>query len=175
MKFKYFQITEQSTLDDIEKCLLSINEREIALANLAKTFGAKECLQYSNGGIAAFNFDYDNKPDRSIWKKVKHGFMPKVKTNENNRIIETPKSMDYRELIKKYNLGGEMMIGEMAPSGRGFKMHSSYIRGNRKTGFYAITVPYQDDFDVSIDESLVEIKEWEVLKGMDATEVITQK
>ena len=170
MKFKYFQITEQSTLDDIEKCLISINAKEVALFNIAKTFGARECLQYSGGSVAAFKFDYNSKPDRSVWKKVKHGFMPKVKTDENKLLSEIPKSMDYRDLIKKYNLGGEMLIGEQSFSGMGFKMHSSYVRGNRKTGFYAITVPYQDDFDREIDGSLIEIKEWEMIKGMDTNE-----
>ena len=168
MKFKYFQITEQSTLDHIEECLVSKINRGDALIALAKKFGARDCLQYNGGSVAAFTFDYDKKPDKSVWKKVKHGFMPKVKTNENNRIIEIPKAMDYRDIIKQYNLGGEMIIGEPTSPTGGFPMYSSSIQGNRKTGFYAIKVPYVDVFDVDIDSSLTEIKEWEMIKGMDS-------
>ena len=170
MKFKYFQITEQSTLDHIEECLVSIATREKSLAELAKKFGALECLVFSNGSIAAFKFKYNERPDKAVWKKVKHGFMPKVKTNEHMRVIEVPKSIDHRDVIKKYGFGGEMFIGDQVPNGTGFRMHSSYIKGNRKTGFYAITVPYQDEFDREVHNSLLEIKEWEVLKGMDVTE-----
>ena len=170
MKFKYFQITEQETLDHIEKCLQSIVDREAAMVKLAKKFGARDCMQYSAGGVAAFTFDYANRPDKAVWKKVKHGFMPKVKTKENKLLIDAPKSIDYRDIIKKYSFGNEMFIGEMSSSGRGFKMHSSYIRGSRKTGFYAITVPYSDKFDREVHDSLVEIKEWEVLKGMDLSD-----
>ena len=105
MNHKYFQITEQSTLDHIEKCLVSISAREEALVKLSKEFGAKDCLQYSAGGIAAFTFNYNERPDKAVWKKVKHGFMPKVKTSEHMRIAETPKSIDYRDIIKKYSFG----------------------------------------------------------------------
>ena len=170
MKFKYFQITEQSTLDHIEECLLSISVRESALAALAKEFGALECSVSSGGGIAAFKFNYSERPDKAAWKKVKHGFMPKVKTKENKKLIGVPKSIDYRDIIEKYNFGHEMLIGEQSASGMGFKMHSSYLRGSRKTGFYAITVPYQNEFEREVDASLVEIKEWEVLKGIDSSE-----
>lgn len=166
VKFKYFKITEQATLDHIEECLVSMSTRENALAVIAKEFGALECLCYNNGGIAAFKFEYSKQPDRKIWKKVKHGFMPKVKTNENKKLIAIPKSVDYRDIIKKYGLGNEMLIGEN--TGSGFRMHSSFIKGSRKTGFYAITVPYHDEFDKKLDNSLVEIKEWELLKGMDS-------
>ncbi len=167
MKFKYFQITEQSTLDHIEKCLVSIKAREVALVELSKEFGAKDCLQYSSGGIAAFSFNYNERPDKSVWKKVKHGFMPKVKTNEHMRIIETPPSIDYRDIIKKYSFGGEMIIGEPISPRGGFPMHSSSIKGSRKNNFYVIKVPYQNEFDRDVDSTLLEIKEWEMLKGMD--------
>lgn len=59
-----------------------------------------------------------------------------------------------------------MLIGEQAPSGRVFRMHSSYLKGNETTGFYAIVVPYSDEFERDIDSTLIEIKEWEMLKGM---------
>lgn len=167
MKFKYFQITEKETLEHIEACLLSITAREGALAELAKKLGASDCLQFNGGSVAAFTFN--SCPDRTVWKKVKYGFLPKVKTEENKMILAIPKSMNYRDIIKKYSFGGEMMIGGLASSG-GFKMHSSYIKGNRKTGFYAIVVPYADEFDREVGSSLIEIKEWEMLKGMDSSE-----
>ncbi len=167
MKFKYLQITEKETLDHIEECLVSIRTEEVALFDLAKEFGAKECLQYSGGSVASFTFNYGERPDKSVWKKVKHGFMPKVKTSEHKLLMGVPKSIDYRDIIKKYSFGGEMFIGEMSASGHGFKVHSSYLKGNRKTGFYVIVVPYADEFDREVDSSLVEIKEWEMIKGID--------
>ena len=164
VKFKYFKITEQSTLDHIEECLVSVGVRVEATDALKLEVGAYECRSYSSGEIAYFAFN--SQPDRKVWKKVKGGFMPKAKTKENNLILDLPKSIDYRDITKKYNLGGEMMLGDQAPSG-GFRMHSSYIRGSRKSGFYAIVVPYQKDFDRDIDDSLVEIKEWELLKEIE--------
>ena len=164
MKFKYFKITEQSTLDHIEECLVSVTKRERANLDLSKKFGAKEVFMYDSGGIGYFVFD--SLPDMTLWKKVKHGFMPRAKTNEQNLMRELPEQLQYNDIIKKYNLGGEMIIGERV-NGRGFSMHSSYVRGSRKSGFYAIVVPYQKDFDRDIDDSLVEIKEWELLKEIE--------
>jgi hypothetical protein len=92
--------------------------------------------------------------------------MPKVKTDENKLLMGVPKQIDYRDIIKKYNFGGEMFIGERSSNGTGFRMHSSYLKGSSKTGFYAIVVPYVDEFDRKIDSTLVEIKEWEMLKGI---------
>ena len=168
VQFKYFKITEQSTLDEIENCIVSIGDRKNALLKLAKSFGAEDVLQFTDGGVAAFNF-YSN-PDKSSWKKSKHGHLPKAKSNEQKLLSEIPYSKDYRDIIKKYNLGHEMILGEPKAGSMGFPMHSSHIKGNRKTGFYAITVPYQGEFDRDIHESLVEIKEWELVKGMDAGE-----
>lgn len=169
MNFKYFKITEQETLDHIEGCLVSISVRDNALSELSKEFGARECFQYNgNGGVAAFAFNHSDTPNKLSWKKVKHGFMPKVKTNENKLLLAVPKSIDYRDIIKKYDLGGEMIIGERSANGQGFRMHSSYLKGNRESGFYAITVPYSDEFDQEIHSSLIEIKEWEMIKGMDS-------
>lgn len=165
MNFKYFQITEKETLDHIESCLVSIEVRGAAVKALSKKLGAYDCLQWNNGGIAAFCFS--DRPDKAIWKSVKHGFMPKAKTDELRLLADIPKAVDYRDIIKKYGFGGEMIIGEPTGSGRGFPMHSSSIRGSRKTGFYAIKVPYQDEFDKEVHESLLEIKEWEMLKGME--------
>lgn len=170
MKFKYFKITEKETLDHIEECLVSISTRRKSLHELAKQFGALECLVFSGGSIAAFKFKHSERPDKAIWKKVSHGFMPKVKTDEKKLLEAVPKSMNYRDIIKKYGFGNEMIIGERLPNGTGFPMHSSYIEGNRKTGFYVIKVPYVGGFDSEIHDSLVEIKEWEAIKGMDSTE-----
>ena len=170
MKFKYFQITEKETLDHIEKCLVSITVRDTALVELSKHLGARECLQFSGGSLAAFSFNYNERPDKASWKKVKHGFMPKVKTDENKLLLDVPKSIDYRDVVKKYGFGGEMILGEPTKPHGGFPMYSSGIQGNRKTGFYAIKVPYVNDFDRDVDSTLVEIKEWEMLKGMDSSE-----
>lgn len=167
MQFKHFQITEQSVLDQIEACIVSKIKRSDALNALSKKFGAKDFLQYNGGGIAAFNFGYDaNNPDKTVWKKVKHGFMPKVKTDEYKLLCDCPEQLDYRDIIKQYGLGGEMIIGEPTTPNGGFPMYSSSIQGNRETGFYAIKVPYVDTFDVTICPSLTEIKEWEVVKGV---------
>lgn len=170
MKFKYFQITESKTIQHIKECLESISVREAKLAELAKSFGALECLVFSGGSIAAFKFKYDERPDKKVWKKVKHGFMPKVKTNERMRVIEIPKSIDYRDVIKKYGFGNEMLIGDQVSGGTGFRMHSSHLKGNAENNFWAIVVPYQKEFDRKVDDSLVEIKEWEVTKGCDSSE-----
>ena len=167
MKHKYFQITEQSTLDHIANCLASISTRESSLAALAEKLGARQCLQFNGGGVAAFSFN--GRPDKAVWKVVKHGFMPKVKTDENKLLEAIPRSIDYRDTIKKYGFGGEMLIGDQAAGG-GFRMHSSFLKGNKKTGFYAINVPYQGEFDREVHSSLLEIKEWEMLKGMDSSE-----
>ena len=170
MKFKYFQITEKETIDHIESCLDSILTREARLAELAKHFGALDCLCFNGGSIAAFKFSYTSRPDKSIWKKVKHGFMPKVKTNENKMLLDIPKSTNYRDIIKKYSFGGEMIIGEPTHSGSGFPMHSSGLMGNRKNRFWAIKAPYTGEFDRKVDGSLTELKEWEVTKGCDSSE-----
>lgn len=168
MKFKYFQITEEESLNHIEQCLVSIEVRNKAIMELTDSFGSEECLQFSRGGIAAFSFI--STPDKSIWKAVKHGFMPKAKTNELKMIAELPKSIDYQEVIKKYGFGGEMIIGEPTGASRGFPMYSSSIKGNRKTNFYVIKVPYDGEFKKEIHESLKELKEWEMIKGIDGDE-----
>lgn len=164
MNFKYLQIINKETLDHIERCLVSIEVKDKYLADLAKKFGAYECLQWNGGGIAAFCFS--NRPDKAIWKSVKYGFMPKAKTDELKQLGETPKSIDYRDIIKKYGFGGEMIIGDQVSTG-GFRMHSSSIKGSRKSSFYVIKVPYQDEFDREIHSDLVEIKEWEMMKGIE--------
>jgi hypothetical protein len=165
MKFKYFQITEKETLDYIEQCLVSIEVRSAAAKALATKLGAYDCLQWSDGGVAAFRFS--GRPDKILWKSVKHGFMPKAKTDELKLVNDIPKAIDYRDIIKKYGFGGEMILGEPERVGGGFPMHSSHIKGSRKTGFYAIKAPYQDEFNKEVHDSLIEIKEWEVLKGVD--------
>ena len=165
MKFKYFKITEQSALNDIELAIKSHEDRDVAVEKLAKKLGAYDCLQFSEGSIAGFKF-YSN-PDKAIWKKVKHGFLPKVKTDEHLMVAKLPKRLDYIEVIVQYGFGHEMLIGDRVPNGTAFRMHSSYIRGNRQSAFYAIVVPYNDEFDREIHESLLELKEWEVLKAID--------
>jgi hypothetical protein len=165
MKFKYFQITEKETLDYIEQCLVSIEVRNAAVKTLAKKLDAYDCLQWNSGGIAAFCFI--SRPDKTVWKSVKHGFMPKAKTDELKLVGDIPKAIDYRDIIKKYGFGGEMIMGDPERAGGGFPMHSSYIKGSRKTGFYAVKVPYQDEFDKEVHDSLIEIKEWEMLKGIE--------
>ncbi len=167
VKFKYFQITEKATLDQIENCLKSVDAREVEIKELIKAFNAKDCLQYNRGGIAGFSFEYESLPDMTEWKKVKHGYLPRAKSEGNKKLKALTESRDWRESIKVYGLGGEMIIGEMAPSGRGFLMHSSSISGDRKHNFYAVKVPYQDSFDKELDPSLVEIKEWEYMKKME--------
>lgn len=164
MKFKYFKITEKETLDEIEQCLVSSEKREIAIVSLIGELKANECFKY-NGGIIAY-FTFNSPPNKSSWKKVKHGYYPKVKSDENKLIRELPKQIDYRDVIKKYSFGNEMIIGE--PNGRrGFPVHSSSIKGNRKSNFYVIKVPYSEDFDREVHKSLVEIKEWEMMRGIE--------
>lgn len=165
MNHKYFQITEQETLDYIEACIASIGKRDSAVDELTKKLGAYECLQFQGGQIAGFHFN--STPDRAIWKKTKHGYLPKVKTDEAKLVNDLPQTKDYKDAIKKYGFGGEMIIGDRPESGRGFKMHSSYLKGYKGSGFYVIVVPFQDDFDREVHSSLVELKEWEVLKAID--------
>jgi len=165
MKFKYFKITEQSAIDDLELAIQSIGVRNSAVAGLAEKLDAYDCLQFSEGSIAGFKFY--SSPDKAIWKKVKHGFLPKVKTDEYKMISELPKKLDYRDVINRYGFGNEMLIGERASNGTGFRMHSSYIKGNRESAFYAIVVPYNEEFDREVHVSLLEMKEWEVLKAID--------
>ena len=164
MKFKYFKITEKQCLDEIELALQSREARDLAVKNLAEKLGAIDCLQFSEGSIAGFRFN--SPPDRAVWKVVKHGFLPKVKTNEQKMIAELPKLIDYREIIKRYGFGGEMIIGDHSQRG-GFRMHSSYIKWNRNSGFYAIVVPYTESFEREVHPTLLELKEWEVMKAIE--------
>lgn len=163
MKNKYFKITEKSTLDEIESCLVSSENKKKFLDKLTDDFGASYCLQYNGGDVAAFKFD--KMPDRKVWKKVKHGFLPKVKTKENKLLCESPKVTSYKDVIRKYKFGDEMIIGEH--TGRGFAMHSSYIKGNRKSGEYFIVAPFKGEFDREVHESLLEVKEWEMMKAIE--------
>ena len=165
MKFKYFKITEQSALDDIELAIQSIEARDLAVKNLAKKLGAEDCLQFNGGEIAAFTFYV--WPDKSIWKSVKHGFLPKVKTEEGKMVAALPKILDWQDVIKRYGFGHEMILGEPSANRRGFPMHSSSLKGNRESSFYAIKAPYTDEFDRELHVSLLELKEWEVLKAID--------
>ena len=70
MKFKYFQVMEKETLGQIESCLVSIETRNKALKELAKSFGSSEVLQFNSGGVAAFLFS--DRPCKADWKNVKH-------------------------------------------------------------------------------------------------------
>jgi len=167
MLHKYFKINCKNALDEIESCLLFITTRDSALKDLADKFGAKDCLQFNGGGVAAFSFNVT--PDRSVWKKVKHGYMPKVKTNENRELNDIPPSKNHNGIIRKFGFGDEMLEGEN--TGRGFRIHSSYLKGNRKTNDYFIIVPYQDTFDKEANNDLTEVKKWEMIKALDeATE-----
>ena len=171
MKFKYFKITEKQAIDDIELAIQSIEVRDVAVKELSEKVGAYNCLQFSEGSIAGFKFN--SNPDKAIWKKVKHGFLPKVKTAEYRIMAELPKKLDYRDIIKQYGFGGERMIGERVPNGTAFRMHSSYIKGNRKSAFYAIVVPYEEEFNREVHPTLLELKEWEVLKAIEeSSEVV---
>lgn len=165
MNFKYFQITEAEALEHIEQCIVSIEVRNKSIFNLTKAFGADECLQFSHGGIAAFTFSCT--PDKTIWKSVKYGFFPKAKTKELKKISELPKSIDYQDVIKRYGFGNEMIIGEPTGASRGFPMYSSSIKGNRKSNFYVIKVPYNGEFKKEVHKSLKEIKKWEMMKGIE--------
>ncbi len=165
MQHKHFKITEESTLNDIESCLNSVQVRNEAIVELCNKLGSTEALQYQRGGIAAFKFN--EAPCKKSWKKVKHGYLPKAKSDELKLMSDLPEVTSFNDVIKKYGLGDEMIIGEPKAGGMGFPMHSSYIRGNRKTNFYAVSVPYKGDFNIDIHPSLLEIKEWEVIKALD--------
>jgi hypothetical protein len=165
MKFKYFKITEQSALDSIELALQSIEARALAVKTLVKKLGAYDCLQYNEGGIAAFAFS--EIPDKTVWKYVKHGFLPRVKTKEHKMVVNLPKILEWQDVIKSYGFGREMIIGEPSANTRGFPMHSSSLKGNRHSSFYAIKVPYTEEFDREVHNSLIELKEWEVIKAID--------
>jgi hypothetical protein len=165
MDFKYFKITEQSSIDYIEMALQSIEARDLAVKKLSEKLGARDCLQYNDGRVAAFTFS--EIPDKAVWKYVKHGFLPRVKTKEHKMIVALPEILDWQKAIECYGFGNEMIIGERASNGRGFRMISSSIKMNRKACFYAIKVPYTGEFDREVHPSLVELKEWEVLKAID--------
>jgi hypothetical protein len=168
MQFKYFKITAQASLDAIELALQSIEVRDLAVKCLADKLGAYDCLQFSDGGIAAFKFK--SAPDKAKWKKSKYGFLPKAKTDEQKMMVSLPRLLDWKEVIKRYGFGHEMIIGDRVPNGTAFRMHSSYLKGNRKSSFYAIVVPYSGDFEKEVHQSLVELKEWEILKAIDEGE-----
>jgi hypothetical protein len=165
MRYKYFQITEKSTLELVVLALQSMKIRDLAVKSLAQKLGAYDCLQYRGGEVAAFKFKAT--PDKSVWKKSKYGFLPKAKTDEQQRVKALPELVRWQSVLELYGFGDEMIIGEREHGRTGFPLHSSYLKGRRKTLFYVIVVPYTKEFDRKVHKSLVELKEWEVLKAIE--------
>lgn len=166
VNWKYFQITNQEHLLFIKDRLESRDRAIEAAIALRDEVGAKEVYQYNTGAVAAFCF-YGSKVDldMTIWKKVKDGHMPRAKTDLAKKVKELPRIENANDVCKFYGFGGEMVLGEQ--TGRGFKMHSSYIRGVKGSDFWCISVPYNEEFEKEVSESLIELKEWEMLKKLD--------
>lgn len=166
VNWKFFKITNEEHVKFIHDALASRDKAIDAAIQLRDKVGAKEVYQYDTGSVAAFCF-YGSKVyiDMTVWKKVKNGHMPRAKTELAKEVKDLPKIKDANDVCKFYGFGGEMVLGEQ--TARGFKMHSSYVRGVKGTGTWCISVPYTGEFEKSIDPSLIELKEWEMLKLID--------
>ena len=166
VNWKYFQITNLDHIKFIKECLESRDKAIDAAIALRDKVGAKEVYQYNTGAVAAFCF-YGSKVeiDMTIWKKVKDGHMPRAKTDLAKEVKDLPRIENANEVCKFYGFGGEMVLGEQ--TGRGFKMHSSYIRGIKDSDLWCMSVPYTGEFKKEVDRSLIELKEWEMLKMID--------
>lgn len=166
VNWKYFEITKKESFEFIESALDSRNASIDAANDFCKKVGAVDVFQYNTGAIAAISF-YGSKTeiDMKVWKKVKDGHMPRAKTELAKEMQNLPKIINANDVCRDYGFGGEMVLGGKGV--RGFKMHSSYIKGVRKSNKWFICVPYNDDFNKAVDGSLIERKEWEVLKSMD--------
>ena len=166
MDFLFYRTTD---LDFIGK-LQSIREHQIAyqenVEKVKEEVGASDWLQYRSGGVAGFQFN--NEPDRSVWKKTQHGFLPKLSNKDGKKIenkikaVKQPKALD--EALKEYRFP-MMVLGES--TARGVKMHNSTLFGNFAENTFFVRVPKSKNCDFTPPDIFTEVKEWEALKFME--------
>lgn len=167
VQFKFFQIVDEKAKGDIAAVRMGRQARQDAIIALLKEFGADEIKIYGEMVIDAVVFPRGHVIDSSVWKKRRGGWVPKVKTDEAEKLAALPKCEAFESVLERWGLGGEMVPGEPTRSGGGFPMHSSHLLGSFKNNFFYVKVPYTGEYDKPTLDGLKEIKEWEALKGMD--------
>ena len=169
VKFKFFKITQQEVIERIKSAHKSIGDFNEALLELKDEFGASH-VQFFNRShsLACFQFHGNSCVDKKVWKKGNGGWLPKVKTEHKRKVDSLPKVIDPNSIIQVYGLGNEMVLGEA--ESRGIPMHSSQLIGNIDKERLYIKVPFNGDFSLNLDQSLIEVKEWEVMRDLDQSE-----
>lgn len=166
VEFKFFKIVCADAMAELQNIRERKQDRQDAILKLVEEFEAKYAREYSRGGIAYFAFPEGHTVDRKVWKKAHDGFFPKARTAELEKVRGLPKCELFESVLGRWGLGGEMVLGSPTRAGGGFPMHSSHIQGDFDKQFFYIKVPYTGEYRFK-HEGLIEIKEWEALKGMD--------
>lgn len=167
VEFKFFKIVCPVALDELKQIRARKQVRQDAILELVKEFGAEYAREYRRGGIAYFSFPCGHSIDGRVWKKAHDGLYPKARTAEVEKIRALPPAEQFENVLSRWGLGGEMVLGAPVGPRGGFPMHSSHLLGDFGKQFFYIKVPYTGEYDKPTPEGLVEIKEWEALKGMD--------
>jgi len=169
MDYKFYRVTEGPMIERLAEIKSTRDETSVRLDALAVEYGATEVLTFTSGSVAAFKFN--NKPDLTIWKKVQHGWLPKVSTKEGKIIGRKIKDCGLRppfnDALKVYGVDHMMILGEA--SARGMPMHNAQLVGHFDDMVFFVKVPYTDSEPyVSKFDTMVEVEEWEMMKHLDS-------
>lgn len=169
MEYKFYRITEGVFMDRAKGIRDGRDIAIKAILSLCEELGAKHAAEYSRGGIA--HFEFGSRPDKSIWKVSGGGYMPKVSTKGGKeiqaKIKAIPKFEHFDCALDVIKLDGMRVFGENAP--RGMRIHRATWCGRLDESVLFIRVPQHEESPyVPADGSMVECKEWEMLKFMDS-------
>lgn len=169
MEHKFYRVTEGPMIERLAEIKSTRDESSRKLNELAGTYDATEILTFTSGSVAAFVFD--SKPDLAVWKKVQHGWLPKVSTKQGKiigkKVKECGDRPPFNDALKAYNLDRMMILGEMTRNG--VPMCSAQLQGHFDDMVFFVKVPYTDSepYESKFD-TMVEIKEWEMMKHLDS-------
>lgn len=169
MEYKFYRVTEGPMIERLAEIKAMRDESSKKLNELAGTYDATEILTFTSGSVAAFVFD--NKPDLAVWKKVQHGWLPKVSTKQGKIIGKNVKACgerpSFKDALKVYGIKNMMILG--TASSRGMPMHTAQLVGHFDDMVFFVKVPYTDGEPyVCKFDTMVEVKEWEMLKHIDS-------
>lgn len=198
MYHRYFKVTSGPLIEELIKIREQRNESLAQWKAFALEIGAKEWLLYSNGAFGGFYFE--TPPDMSIWKQNKgdKGLTPRHSVPSGkelwNRIGKLPRMIPFDNALSAIKLDDCPVIFSDRYA------HRCTIFGCFNENVFFVKVPwvklseadevrfaeykdnkaseeprlwYESEFDHLMwtpHDSLVEVKEWEVLKWKDEQE-----
>ncbi len=187
---RYFAIKDAATIETIEAIMDEKIAYGKAINEIGKEVGAKQAWQTTEGSF--YGFDFEETPDRSLWKQTRHkdAWKPKLSSRAgkalSKRIGDIPKPRMAEDALEPHGLRGGFSGGMFV----GTKVLLVTIAGSSEKGWF-VSLPWQDrnpaeieqykkdreqkkQFDSTLDHlcwtppaEWEEVKEWQVLKALD--------